>query len=551
MFKKHKEHLQGQLFSQFDELGKKKLKKLKRSWARYFYEWVFCNIDEDRFQVLYSENKSRPNSPVNSMVASLFLMQQNRWTYEKLFEQVDFDILTMTALGIKELDEAPYTRATLFNFQNRLAKHYAETGVDLLEDEFDEMTKKQIKQLGLKTGIQRTDSFFAASNIRRYSRVQLLIEVLQRLFRVLDKKDQKRYKYLFAPYMKTSSENYIYSLEQDEIPNELSQLAKNYFILHKNLKNKYSDNKIVSIFDRVFNEHFRVVEDKIECLENKELTSSILQSPDDEDATYRKKGKVESQGQSISITETADPTNPINLLLDVDINKNNIDDSKQLNKRVDILKEKTPDLEELHTDGAYGSADNDKKMEELGVTHIQTGIRGPTPKVEIIIEKNDQNNYIVTCPFQSVKAIKTTKRNKAVMDKSICQNCEFCNVCPFMKSETKNPTIYFDEDDYLRNKRLHAIKKLPKEKQKIRPNVEASVKEFKTKMPMGKLKVRGYFKTRVFAFSAAFAINFGRIYRYISKQTNKDKQPSAVSNFILALKCFVRIYLLNKKICFV
>ena len=478
-------------------------------------------------------------------------MQQNRWTYEKLFEQTDFDILTMTALGIKELDEAPYTRATLFNFQNRVAKYYYETGVDLLEDEFDEMTKKQIKQLGLKTGIQRTDSFFAASNIRRYSRVQLLIEVLQRLFRVLDKGDKKRYKYLFAPYIKMTSDNYIYSLEQDEIPNELNQLAKNYFILHKNLKDKYSDNKIFAIFDRVFKEHFCVVDDKIENLDNKELGSGILQSPDDEDATYRKKGKVESRGQSISITETADPTNPINLLTDIDINKNNIDDSKQLNKRIDVLKEKTPDLEELHTDGAYGSADNDKKMEEFGITHIQTGIRGPTPKVEITIEKDDQNNYTVTCPHRSVKATKTTKRNKAVMDKSICQNCESCKVCPFMKSSTKNPTIYFDEGDYQRNKRLHAIRKLPKEKQNIRPNVEASVKEFKTKMPMGKLKVRGYFKTRIFAISAAVAINFGRIYRYMLKQTNTNKQNIVFSKFTLALKYFLRFYVVNKKICFV
>ena len=70
MFKTHKEHLQGQLFSQFDELGKKKLKKLKRSWAKYFYELVFCNIDEEKFRVIYSQNKSRPNSPINSMVAS-------------------------------------------------------------------------------------------------------------------------------------------------------------------------------------------------------------------------------------------------------------------------------------------------------------------------------------------------------------------------------------------------------------------------------------------------------------------------------------------------
>jgi hypothetical protein len=43
-----------------------------------------------------------------------------------------------------------------------------------------------------------------------------------------------------------------------------------------------------------------------------------------------------------------------------------------MNDRIGPLKEKTPDLKELHTDGGYGSEDNDRKFEELGITHIQT-----------------------------------------------------------------------------------------------------------------------------------------------------------------------------------
>ena len=41
-----------------------------------------------------------------------------------------------------------------------------------------------------------------------------------------------------------------------------------------------------------------------------------------------------------------------------------------MNDRIEPLKEKTPDLKELHTDEAFGSEDNDKKFEELGITHI-------------------------------------------------------------------------------------------------------------------------------------------------------------------------------------
>ena len=41
------------------------------------------------------------------------------------------------------------------------------------------------------------------------------------------------------------------------------------------------------------------------------------------------------------------------------------------------------------------------------------------------------------------------------------------------------------------------------------------MKEFKARAPGGKIKVRGLFKTSLFAYSVGIAINFGRIYRHI------------------------------------
>jgi len=76
------------------------------------------------------------------------------------------------------------------------------------------------------------------------------------------------------------------------------------------------------------------------------------------------------------VTETANPQNELNLLTDIAVKPNNTDDSDIMNDRIDTLKEKTPDLKELHTDGGYGSEDNDQKFEELGITHIQTAVRG-------------------------------------------------------------------------------------------------------------------------------------------------------------------------------
>ena len=65
------------------------------------------------------------------------------------------------------------------------------------------------------------------------------------------------------------------------------------------------------------------------------------------------------------MTEKANPENELNLLTDIAVQSNNTDDSNIMNDRIEPLKEKTPDLKELHTDGGYGSKDNDRKFEEL------------------------------------------------------------------------------------------------------------------------------------------------------------------------------------------
>ena len=101
--------------------------------------------------------------------------------------------------------------------------------------------------------------------------------------------------------------------------------------------------------------------------------------------------------------ETAHPDNPLNLVTDVDVNPANKDDIVVLNSRLDKIKEKTPDLDELHFDGAYGSEANDLKFEEQNITPVQTAVKGAKAAVEIEIEKNSENEYVVNCPYQSVK----------------------------------------------------------------------------------------------------------------------------------------------------
>lgn len=79
------------------------------------------------------------------------------------------------------------------------------------------------------------------------------------------------------------------------------------------------------------------MEGRAKAKDSKELNSSMLQSPDDEDATYRKKRDQQSKGFTIIATETANPENDIQLLTDIAVNKNNIDDSNILENRIGDL----------------------------------------------------------------------------------------------------------------------------------------------------------------------------------------------------------------------
>jgi hypothetical protein len=518
MFKYHEDHRQNDLFGFISSLSPTKQQKLQATKEHAFYELVYCKIDESPFVELYSEKTSRPNAPVNTMVASLILKEHNCWSYEELFGHIDFDLRTRTALGLSDLEETPFCPATLFNFQNRLSSHYLQSGEDVLEQVFDSLTSKQLKTLKLKTNIQRADSFLAASNIRTYSRLQLLVEVLLRLHRILSPEDQESCRELFAPYIKQTAGQYIYRLKQAELSAHLEQLAQTYHRLHQRLASLYGDTEIFNIFARVYHEHFTVVNDTIEVIAAQDLSSNILQSPDDVEATYRKKRDQESRGHTIHVNETAHPTNQVNLITDVEVAPNNTDDGKILNARLKTMVKKTADLDELHTDGAYGSEDNDRLMEELGIRHVQTAIKGRTAAVSFIIEQSAEDTYQVSCPSQTVISQPTRTRFKACFEQSTCASCSFAAGCPTIQQKHQR-VLYFDHEDYLRNTRHRQIEHIPPERRKIRSNVEATVREFKRRMPDGKLKVRGTFKTRVFAVLHAIGMNFGRIFRFQRTQT--------------------------------
>ncbi|MEA3471348.1 MAG: transposase [Thermodesulfobacteriota bacterium] len=536
MFRTNTSHLQGSLFSPATLLSESKRKKLEQSEEMYFYRYIFCEIREEDFSCLYAGDNGRPNAPVNAMVSALLLMQCRRWTYHELFRQIDFNMLTRAALGLRDLDESPFSPATLFNFQNRVVEHYVESGENLLERVFDHLTGAQLKALKVKTDIQRTDSTFAASNIRSYSRVQLLVELVRRISRVLSEEERKRLSERASDYLNQTSGQYIYRLDKEAIPHELERLGELYRWIAAEFGERYESVDIFRTFQRVYTEHFTLVEGKTAVIASKDLGSGCVQSPDDLDATYRKKGERESRGHSLNIVETCNPENDVNLVVDIAINPNNKDDCKVLEERMPELKKKTPDLEEFHTDAAYASKANDRFAEEENIRVIQSGVRGVKAAVEIAIEQREDGCYEVQCPEQKVVAERCRTRHRARFDPTICARCPLAGDCPTIRGK-RYRTLYFDHGVYLANTRHRSRSSIPPDRRTLRANVEATIWEFGHRMlPHGKLKVRSAIRAQMIAFATGAAINFGRLYRYVRRnlrETGKNPLPRTLRNLLL------------------
>jgi hypothetical protein len=525
MFRKNEEYKQYDIFGVTNALSEKQSKLLSNSIEHSFFENIFSNISESDFEVLYSDKKSRPNVPVNQLVGSLILKHLFNWTYEALFRNINFNILTRHAIGIQTINESVFSEASIYNFQNKIIGYYIETGKDLLTEVFDKLTASQLKEYGIKSNIQRGDSFLIGSNIFDYTRIQLLIEVLLRLYRILDEQDKHQCSEVLQDYIKQTAGQYIYKLSKENLPKEIKQLAGIYHKMFISYKDKYNDVAVFNIFERVYYEHFTVLEDKADAIAANELNSSILMSPDDQEATYRNKRRKDSKGYSGHISETANPENELNLITDIAVVPNNIDDAKLLEGRLPEMIDKTPDLSEYHTDGGYGSPSVDILMEAHEIKQIQTSVRGRKAFAKMEIKEFATGEYCVTCEHgQTVKATKATKgknakRLRAVFDYNKCSQCPLNTKCKSRVSGVKiqrpKRTWYFSKEKIRLHKRKQNHNTLPPERQTLRANVEATVKEVKRGIKDGKVRVRGQQKVMIYLSMTSIAVNLTRIHKYL------------------------------------
>jgi hypothetical protein len=216
MYRKNPRSSQPLLLSDVNGLPPRLRERLQRSWAATFREEVFLRIDEDAFAELYSTKDSRPNTPVNVLVGLEILKAGHQWSDEELHEHFTFDLQVRYAVGCDRLGDGDFSLRTLYYFRQRLVEHARRTGQNMLTTVFNQVTDAQLAALGLRTDQQRLDSTMVLSKIADLSRLELLIVLLQRLWRLLRANDQARYAAEFAPYVKESAGQTTYRLKGRE-----------------------------------------------------------------------------------------------------------------------------------------------------------------------------------------------------------------------------------------------------------------------------------------------------------------------------------------------
>ncbi|MFB0535773.1 MAG: transposase [Anaerolineae bacterium] len=378
MFRPNDDHLQPHLFSDLGKLSSKQRQRLETSWAAVYRREVYSRLDEEPFAVLYSDKASRPNVPVNRMLSFDAIKYGFGWSDAETYDHLSYDMQVRYAVGLDNLGEGEFDLRTVYNFRRRLDAYKRRTGRDLVHEAFAQITDAQAEAFDIQTDRLRIDSTQVSSNIRRMVRLELLVEVLQRVYRMLTEADQAYYAEAFAPYLKGSASQYIYHLRGQDTAPHMARIGRLMYRLLAELSTLYGDHDVYQMLQRVFHEQYNVMERTVEAKPGKAISPSSLRSPDDPDATFRRKGNQEYEGYVTAVTETSGDDNPFQLIVNVQVAPNNTEDATLLGEALPELKARTG-VEVIYNDGGFCSPDTDQVLREHQVVQVPTELRGRPP----------------------------------------------------------------------------------------------------------------------------------------------------------------------------
>lgn len=443
-------------------------KTLYESWAQPFQEVIFPAINEDRFSVLYSDKPSRPNSPVNVIPGALILKEIFQLSDEELIGSIYFDTRFQYALRLTSEDRPPISINSFTNFRVRNYDYYEQTGIDLIQEEIEDLSKLIADVLEIKGDKVRVDSLMIASSCRNLSRIELVYTVNAHFIKKLDKIDKALIPEECLVYLEKGHKNEtIYKTRDKSSESKLEFLLKQSKLLYDaalEVNSKITDTEEFMMLKRMPGEQTKNDDDdfdnltpnEIEPKENSEISPDSLQNPSDPDATYRYK-YGDNIGYTANLVEQFDDENGI--IKTYDLKPNIYSDQQFSNDTIEKLsvEQNQNEILQMLIDGTYFSIDLAKKALSKGIELIPGELTGRKPddsklsygstfivdKKENVISSCFKGHEPVSTNYDEEKEIYTAK-----FSKDICAECECIELCR-IKVQKQINTVRFSKKRYM------------------------------------------------------------------------------------------------------
>jgi len=521
MFKESKKVRQINIYDPYHSFPNYVREALHNSWAEFFFEHIFCNIDESRFSVLYSDNYSRPNSPVNLLVGLLFLKELTGCTDEELIGSLYFDYRVQYALGITDFEKERICINTIGNFRKRLVEYAEATGIDIFHQEVASLSEKLVEIAKMDTSFARQDSMMISANCKRMGRLELVYSVNANVVRALRKHEEDLVPDSCQHYLNSDDKNdHIYRTKNEEADGKLQQLLKESVELLQIIPEPMEASPEYSNLTRLLSEQTEASDDgTLQPKNGKDLSAKNLQNPSEPDATYRKKGKKDSIGYALNFVEARDEKKNLGLILHHEQQQNSISDVEFGNNTLEApVAEK---VKYIANDGGYFSSANIEKANSKGIKMSFSALTG---KKEVGIsgickfEIDEDIQRIVKCPAgHRPKQTKYNEGNQtysAKFPKDLCEKCPMAAQCPIKRSSRYNQ-IKFTRKKYITDlSRCEIGTEEHIRLSRFRAGVEGVPSVLRRMYNIDRIPVRGLNRSRIWVDAKIMAYNFRAFYAY-------------------------------------
>ena len=523
MFKKSNKEIQLNVFSSVPAmLENSALKQYSDQghWHNQFREQVVMRIDESIFSKLFNSTTGAPNASVRTLVGMMIIKESFGWSDSQLFEHCRFNLQVRSSLGLFNINDPLPVESTYYLLRKRIYDHQKQSGEDLMEKVFAEITRGQVKEFDVNGRSIRMDSKLIGSNIALFTRYEIIHQTLCIFYKSLNKRSKSKLQSSDREQLEKlvieEPNKTVYRSTREELKGRLQPIG---ILIYKLLK-LFGDLQAESfqLLQRVFNEQYKVLENgQIELRPKEEISSSSVQSPHDPDSAYRNKQGQQVKGYSVNITETC-TKGKLNLITNVIVEKANTPDTSFVEPAIEATVEVTgQQVEKVHLDGAYQSPSNDNYCENIDL--VYTGIQGFESRYDLEM----------TPAGLLVTDTKTGEQTMAVFCKKLKNSKE-----DRWRISTASGYYYFGQLAIRASQLRRQMKGRSLEELHKRNNVEATIFQLGFPLKNNKSKYRGLIKQKTWACCRCLWINLIRILNFtkqICQRTIKTMKRPAMESF--------------------